>query len=71
VIIPIARLTYIGVKKLGFKEKEIGWMTLGKFMKLYREYKNDFDQEMLMIAKHIRYCDLESSSSTLDDAVPF
>ncbi len=55
---------------MGYREKDVGRMTLGKFIRLYREYKNDFDQEMIMNTKHIRYCDLETSSD-LDEAIPF
>ncbi len=45
-------------------------MTLGKFMRLYREYKNDFDQELTMQLNKVRYCDLEKHED-LDDAIPF
>ena len=34
----IARLLYIGTKKLGFTEKEIFDMTPRKFFKIYDEY---------------------------------
>jgi hypothetical protein len=63
-------LTFIGTKKLGYPEKEVGRMTLGKFTKLYREYKNDFDQELTMQLNKVRYCDLEKHED-LDDAIPF
>jgi hypothetical protein len=31
---------------LGFTEKEVGRMTLGKLLKLYKHYKNDYDFKM-------------------------
>lgn len=45
-------------------------MTLGKWTRLYREYKNDFDQELMMQLNKVRYCDLDKRED-LDDAIPF
>ena len=41
-----------------FSEKEVGRMTLRKFMKLYEHYKNNYDLEFKMQAKRITYADL-------------
>lgn len=64
-----ARLLFIGRKKLGFTEREVGRMTLGKFVRLYQAYKNDFDMELIMKNKGIRYCDL-NKENTIDDVIP-
>jgi hypothetical protein len=45
-------------------------MTLGKWTRLYREYKNDFDQELTMTVNKERYCDIDKNEN-LDDAIPF
>jgi len=57
-------------KKMGFTEKRVGHMTLRKFSLLYQAYKNDFDLEMAMTNKGIRYIDMETEA-TLDDVIPF
>lgn len=44
-------------------------MTLGKLMKFYQAYKDDFDLEMTMKNNKLRYCDL-NKEETLDDAIP-
>lgn len=36
-------MLYIGHCLLGFTEKEVGRMTLGKLLKLYQHYKNNYD----------------------------
>lgn len=43
---------------LNFSEKEIGRMTLRKFMKLYSHYKNNFDIEMQLKKGGITYAKL-------------
>lgn len=40
---------------MGFTEREIGRMTLRKFLKLYGHYKNNFDLEMKMKQQGITY----------------
>jgi hypothetical protein len=39
-------LLFVGHCLLGFTEKEVGRMTLGKLLKLYKHYKNDYDFKM-------------------------
>lgn len=48
----------MGHTLLHYSEKEVGRMTLRKFMKLYGHYKNTFDLEMNMRAKGITYAKL-------------
>lgn len=43
---------------MNFSEKEIGKMTLRKFMKLYEQYKSNFDLEMTLKAKGCTYAKL-------------
>lgn len=45
-------------------------MTIGKFLKLYQAYKDNFDYETTLKNNGIRYADLEKEE-TLDDAMPF
>lgn len=59
------------MNKLGFSEKEVGRMTLGKFKKLYRAYKQSFDIEMTLKNKKLRYKDLEQSIEEEVDIVEF
>jgi hypothetical protein len=59
------------MNKLGFSEKEVGRMTLGKFKKLYGAYKQNFDIEMTMNIKRIRYKDIEQSEESQPDIVEF
>ena len=40
---------------MGFTEKEIGRMTLRKFMRLYGHYKNTFDLELQLTKRGITY----------------
>jgi hypothetical protein len=54
------------MNKLGFSEKEVGRMTPGKFRKLYRAYKQNFDLEMTLQAKKVRYMDLQKSEEEPD-----
>lgn len=44
-------------------------MTFGKFVRLYQAYKDDFDMELIMKNKGIRYCDL-NKKNTIDDVIP-
>ena len=60
---------FIGVKKLGFTEKEIGHMTYRKWALLYKAYKDNFDLELTMQNKGVKYSDLEKEI-TIDDVIP-
>lgn len=60
----------IGKTKLLYTEKQIGFMTLKKFIMLYKAYKSNFDLEMLMKRKGITYEKLEYEPD-IDDAIPF
>jgi len=57
------------MKKLSFTEKQVGHMTFRKFFMLYEAYKNDFDMEMTLKNKGLRYFDIEKQD-TLDDVIP-
>ena len=48
--------------KLGFTEKEVGRMTLGKFMRLYQHYKDTFDIELVLKSRGITYSQLQTRS---------
>ena len=48
----------MGHTLLRYSEKEVGRMTLRKFMKLYEQYKKHFDLEMQLRAKGITYAKL-------------
>jgi hypothetical protein len=48
----------VGHTVLGFSEKEVGRMTLRKFMKLYDHYKNHFDRELILNKRGITYAKL-------------
>lgn len=48
----------MGKAVLHYTEKEIGRMTLRKFMKLYEQYKKHFDLEMQLRAKGVTYAKL-------------
>ena len=54
---------------MGYAEKQIGHMTINKFMKIYTAYKNVFDLELSMKEKGVRYSDLLNEAS-IDDAIP-
>lgn len=43
---------------MGFSEKEVGRMTLGKIITLYREYKHDWDLEESLRRSRKYYSDL-------------
>ena len=45
-------------------------MTFGKFKRLYNVYRDDFDLEMTMRAKGIRYSEL-TKEVTINDVIPF
>ncbi len=49
---------FVGHTVLGFSEKEVGRMTLRKFMRLYDHYKNNFDLEMTLTKKGVTYAKL-------------
>jgi hypothetical protein len=48
----------VGKKLLGFSEKEVGRMTIRKFMRLYDHYKNNFDLELALKRRGITYAQL-------------
>ena len=48
----------MGHTLLRYSEKEVGRMTLRKFMKLYEQYKKHFDLEMQLRAKGVTYAKL-------------
>jgi hypothetical protein len=48
----------VGHTLLGYSEKEVGRMTLRKFMRLYDHYKANFDLEMRLKRKGITYAKL-------------
>lgn len=48
----------MGKAVLHYTEKEVGRMTLRKFMKLYEQYKKHFDLEMQLRAKGVTYAKL-------------
>jgi hypothetical protein len=50
---------FTGHTLLGFSEKEVGRMTMRKFMKLYSHYKNRFDLELMLRAKGVPYAKYE------------
>jgi len=55
---------------MGFSEREIGHMSLDKFNRLYKAYKDDFDTEMIMRENKIKYSDL-GKETTINDVIPF
>lgn len=55
-MVDIARCLYIGKVLLGYPEREVWQMTLGKLLALYREYKKDHG--------------IESKKPTIDDVIP-
>lgn len=69
-MIDFAWILFIGVKKLGFTEREVGHMTLKKWHSLYKAYKKNFDLELSMRLKGVKYSDLEREI-TIDDVIPF
>jgi len=57
------------MNKLGYTEKQVGHMTLRKWSLLYKAYKNQFDLELAIKTKGLRYVDLEKEI-TIDDVIP-
>jgi len=57
------------MNKLGFTEKQVGHMTLKKWSLLYKAYKDNFDLELSMQLKGVKYSDLEREI-TIDDVIP-
>lgn len=45
-------------------------MSYGKWSKLYQAYKDDFDYEMTLKEKKLRYSDIDTEED-LDSAIPF
>jgi hypothetical protein len=58
------------MNKLGFTERQVGHMTYRKWALLYKAYKNNFDIELVMKNKGVRYADLEKEI-TIDDVIPY
>lgn len=46
---------FIGKSKFGLSFKETGRLTLTTFNKLYKCYKNDFDNELMLKASNTTY----------------
>jgi hypothetical protein len=57
------------MNKLGFTEKQVGHMTLKKWSLLYKAYKDNFDMELTMKIKGLRYSDI-NKEITIDDVIP-
>ena len=57
------------MNKLGFTEKQVGHMTLKKWNLLYSAYKDNFDMELTLKLKGLRYSDL-NKEVTIDDVIP-
>lgn len=55
---------------MGFAEKEIGHMSLRKFMKLYEAYKLVFDTENMLSRNGQKYSELGKETS-ISDVIPF
>lgn len=58
------------MNRLGFSEKEVGRMTLKKWVLLFKAYKQMFDNEMLLTASRKTYAEVERPI-TIDDVIPF
>ena len=50
---------------MGFTQKEIGHMTVRKFNRYYRAYKQNFDIELCLLLQKKTYAKLEQES--IDD----
>ncbi len=57
-------------RKMGFTEKQVGYMTFHKFDKLYTAYRQVFDLENKLIYNKMTYAEVEKEE-TLDDVLPF
>lgn len=53
---------------MGFTEREIGHMTVKKYMALYKVYKDTFDLETRLRNNNLTYAQLEHEP-TLDDVL--
>jgi hypothetical protein len=52
---------------MGFTVKEIGHMTLRKFRRYYKAYKQNFDLELLLLLSHKTYGSLEDEAADEED----
>jgi hypothetical protein len=55
--------------KMGFTERQIGHMTMKKYSKLLKAYKDIFDIEMTLTTNKIKYSEIGASTS-IDEAIP-
>jgi len=62
---------FIGVKKLGFTEKEVGHMTYSKWHRLYQAYQNNFDVELAMKLAGKGYKDLKEIENRKEHIISF
>ena len=58
---------YITGLKMGFTVKEIGRMTLRKFRRYYKAYKQNFDLELLLLLSRKTYSSLEEAAADDED----
>lgn len=52
-------IRFIGTAKLNLRLKEVGRLTLRSFNRMYRAYKDDFDNEMMMKQSRTTYAKLK------------
>lgn len=52
---------------MGFTTKEIGRMTIRKFRRFYKAYKQNFDLELLLLLTRKTYSSLEESAADDED----
>ena len=52
---------------MGFTVKEIGRMTLRKFRRYYKAYKQNFDLELLLLLSRKTYSSLEDEAADNED----
>lgn len=51
---------FIGMAKLNLSVKEISKLTIKNFLKLYQQYKDNFDLEMRLRLSNTTYAELEA-----------
>ena len=57
------------MNKLGFSDKDVGRLTFRKWSQLYKAYKKNFDNELLLVASKTTYAQAEKEI-TIDDVIP-
>jgi len=62
-------MLFIGMRKLGFTESQVGHMTLKKWNLLYKAYKLEFDRELWMDRNNKTYAMMEKEPD-IDDVIP-